>query len=251
LVLYCCVGAVGFSLAGRFLLDDARPWRSLRQLRIGLWAIGGLLVLVAATKEVWWGPVRALILTWARTSATDYVHSLDHFAQPGLLVLSGLAGGFALVLGRSRRGFLVAIGTLCLLSQAGLAYFASLKCARQIENINVMHLATGEWLNQNVPQDVLLALDDIGGITYVSRRRMVDMIGLVTPEALRFRRAGKTTVDFLSATHPNFVATIRPAKFDARPDLFQRVHIATFSGHVASVSDTLVVFETIWNRPPA
>ena len=211
LVLYCCVGAVGFSFAWRFLMDDARPWRSLRQLGIGLWTISGLLVLVAATKGVWWSPVRALILTWGRTSATDYVHSLDHFAQPGLLVLSGLAGGFALVLGRSRRGFLVAAGALCLLSQAGLAYFASQKCARQIENINVMHLATGEWLNQNVPQDVLLALDDIGGITYVSRRRMVDMIGLVTPEALRFRRAGKTTVDFLSAARPNFVATISPS----------------------------------------
>jgi hypothetical protein len=166
-------------------------------------------------------------------------------------MLSAIACGLGLLLGRSRRGFLVGVAAVCIISQIGLGYLAALRYARQIENINVMHLATGEWLDQNVPQDVLLALDDIGGITYVSRRRMVDMIGLMTPEALRFRRAGKTTVDFLSATHPNFVATIRPSNFDARPDLFQRVHVATFSGHVASVSDTLVVFETIWNRPPA
>jgi len=50
---------------------------------------------------------------------------------------------------------------------------------REILEIDV---ALGEWLAENTPPDALIAVDDIGAITYLSRRRIVDMNGLVSPE---------------------------------------------------------------------
>lgn len=251
LVLYSCAGAIGFIHAWRSLLDEGRRMRSLGWLRRGLLAVSLLLALAAATKGGWWPPAQAVLTRWVRSSAADYVHTFDRFSQPGLLLLSVFSCGLGVILGRSRRGFLVAVAATCIVSQMGLAYTSAGRYALQVEKINALHLATGEWLNRNVPQDVLLALDDIGGVTFVSRRRMIDIEGLVTPEALRFRRAGKTTIDFLDATHPDFVASIFPPMFDARPDLFRRVHVATVPGRAASYRDSMIVFETVWNRSSA
>ena len=50
---------------------------------------------------------------------------------------------------------------------------------REIEEIDV---ALGHWLAANTPPDSLIALDDIGAITYISGRRILDMNGLVSPE---------------------------------------------------------------------
>ena len=48
--------------------------------------------------------------------------------------------------------------------------------------INEIDAALGRWLAENTPPDALLAVDDIGAITYLSERRIVDMNGLVSPE---------------------------------------------------------------------
>jgi hypothetical protein len=50
---------------------------------------------------------------------------------------------------------------------------------REILEIDV---ALGHWLAENTPPDALIAVDDIGAITYLSQRRIVDMNGLVSPE---------------------------------------------------------------------
>lgn len=51
--------------------------------------------------------------------------------------------------------------------------------SREILEIDV---ALGQWLAENTPPDALIAVDDIGAITYLSQRRIVDMNGLVSPE---------------------------------------------------------------------
>ncbi len=51
--------------------------------------------------------------------------------------------------------------------------------SREILEIDV---ALGRWLAENTPPDALVAVDDIGAITYLSQRRIVDMNGLVSPE---------------------------------------------------------------------
>lgn len=51
--------------------------------------------------------------------------------------------------------------------------------AREIQEIDV---AKGQWLAANVPPDEVVAVDDIGAITFLSPRQIVDLHGLVSPE---------------------------------------------------------------------
>ncbi len=50
---------------------------------------------------------------------------------------------------------------------------------KEVQDIDV---ALGRWLAENTPPDVLIAVDDIGAIGFLSGRRIVDMNGLVSPE---------------------------------------------------------------------
>ena len=51
--------------------------------------------------------------------------------------------------------------------------------AREIQEIDV---AMGQWLAANAPSDEVVAIDDIGAITFFSPRPIVDLHGLVSPE---------------------------------------------------------------------
>jgi tetratricopeptide (TPR) repeat protein len=44
---------------------------------------------------------------------------------------------------------------------------------------------TAHWLSENLPPDAIVATHDIGAIGYYSGRRVVDMVGLVTPAAVK------------------------------------------------------------------
>ncbi len=56
--------------------------------------------------------------------------------------------------------------------------------AADAQDITQMHVAMGRWIATNTPPDVTLALSDIGAITYLSGRRVIDIVGLVTPDIL-------------------------------------------------------------------
>lgn len=46
------------------------------------------------------------------------------------------------------------------------------------------HVRAGRWLAAHTPVDAVVATHDIGAIAFHSRRRIVDMVGLVTPEVV-------------------------------------------------------------------
>ncbi|MHA1638006.1 MAG: hypothetical protein ACTSUB_08325 [Candidatus Thorarchaeota archaeon] len=50
------------------------------------------------------------------------------------------------------------------------------------KNINEMQVNIGFWLQENTPDDAVIALGDVGAIRYFSDREIVDLVGLVTPE---------------------------------------------------------------------
>jgi arabinofuranosyltransferase len=47
------------------------------------------------------------------------------------------------------------------------------------------HERTGRWLESNTPRDAVIATHDVGAIAYYSKRRVVDIVGVVYPEAIR------------------------------------------------------------------
>ncbi|MCP4357192.1 MAG: hypothetical protein GY796_04130 [Chloroflexi bacterium] len=51
-----------------------------------------------------------------------------------------------------------------------------------VKEVIEIDVALGEWLAENTAADALIAVDDIGAITFLSERKIVDMNGLVSPE---------------------------------------------------------------------
>ncbi|HYM19487.1 MAG TPA: hypothetical protein VEW28_00615 [Candidatus Kapabacteria bacterium] len=51
-----------------------------------------------------------------------------------------------------------------------------------VSNINDQHLAVAAWVNENATKNDIIAADDVGAFGYFTKRNIVDLTGLVTPE---------------------------------------------------------------------
>lgn len=56
---------------------------------------------------------------------------------------------------------------------------------RNVYSINHQHVLMARWISDNSPPDAVIATHDIGALGAVSRRRIVDVFGLVSPEMIR------------------------------------------------------------------
>jgi hypothetical protein len=57
-----------------------------------------------------------------------------------------------------------------------------------VENINDQQGKIADWLNKNLPDERAFGMNDIGIITFKSKKYVVDMAGLVTPEIFKFQK---------------------------------------------------------------
>ena len=71
---------------------------------------------------------------------------------------------------------------------------ASSRYGWAVQNINAMQVHLGRWVDANLPKSARIAVNDIGAIAYFSRREVIDLMGLVTPEILPYRRQGEPGV---------------------------------------------------------
>ena len=51
------------------------------------------------------------------------------------------------------------------------------------------YIGMGEWLRENTPPETVIAALDIGAVGYASERRVLDLMGLVSPEILAVGRS--------------------------------------------------------------
>lgn len=63
----------------------------------------------------------------------------------------------------------------------------TLLSAESVANINDQHLAMASWVNENAGPKDKIAADDVGAIGYFSKRQIVDLTGLVSPEIFFLR----------------------------------------------------------------
>lgn len=61
------------------------------------------------------------------------------------------------------------------------------------DHLDAMNRTVGLWVITNSPQEATFAIKDIGYMGYYSRRRILDLAGLVSPQSIPFRARG----DFL------------------------------------------------------
>jgi hypothetical protein len=209
-----------------------RPWAFVREGAAWLSATHVLLPLVL---------LPAILLAWRRRGAALGVVALAVVAHPlGMALLAPYRGpGFqegrysthllplAVGLGvtgpRRRR-----VGALAWLALAVWALPAAAeRYAWGVQNIEAMQVGLGRWVEASTPRGARLAVNDIGAIAYHSRREIIDLMGLVTPEILPFRREGEDgVIRFLGEACPDLVI-IFPTWFPrlaARTDLLEPVH---------------------------
>lgn len=181
------------------------------------------------------GRYSAHLLPLAVVAALAGLQTLARFCRPRLARLA-VAGGLA-------------AGLLGPLPSAAVAY------GWGVQNIEAMQIRLGRWLAAHTPPDAVVAVNDIGALSYFGDRRILDLMGLVTPEVLPYRRLGPEGVlRFVVHACPDYLV-IFPAWFPAlagRSDLFEwraEVHLAH---NVVAGASRMVVYETAWSRwrPP-
>ena len=233
---------------GRLLLDDQplflllipagliNLWRRRRRIWV---ALGALLILHPIGMALL-APYRGPAFQEGRYSS----HLLPFFV---VMAVCGVAW-IRDLLGRR----VIALAFIAWLAiEASLLWPASLRYAWGVQNINAMQVHLGRWVDRELPRDARLAVNDVGAIAFFSRREVIDLMGLVTPEILPYRRQGETGIlHNLEQVCPDYLI-IFPNWFpqlSARRDLFTEIYSVHLNRNLVSGGDTMVVYETVWNR---
>jgi hypothetical protein len=121
-----------------------------------------------------------------------------------------------------------------------------------VQNIETMQAHLGRWVAMNTRSDARLALNDVGAIAFLSRREVVDVMGLVTPAIIPYRReAGEAGVlRFLERACPDYLIVF-PAWFPrltAMAERFTPIYRVHLTRNTTAGADEMVVYETVWNR---
>lgn len=134
-----------------------------------------------------------------------------------------------------------------------LSHWATMlgKNSREIQEIDV---ALGRWLAENTPQDALIAVDDIGAITYISERQIVDMNGLVSPEVWPAVQANEglerdqVLTRILSEAEPDFMASFPLWRWNiaSNPDVAQPLHHVQSDSHTIIFQPDAYVYDASW-----
>ena len=161
-----------------------------------------------------------------------------HLVPLALLVLGVAVAGVP-----TRRRSVVMTGALAI--ALVLVPAAATRYAWGVQNINAMQVELGRWLDGHVARDARLAVNDIGAIAYFSRREVIDLMGLVTPEILPYRRRGEPgVIDFVRETCPDYVVVF-PAWFPAltaREEMLESIHRVRLGHNLVSGADEMVVY---------
>jgi hypothetical protein len=124
-----------------------------------------------------------------------------------------------------------------------------------VKNINEMQVALGHWIDENTPEDAIIATNDIGAITFFANRPIVDTIGLIDPEVVRRRtQLNKTELmlEYLESrgvTHALLFPSWHPAIIlDPRMRPIHRIVLT--DNHICG-DDRMLVMETDWDASDA
>ena len=214
-----------------------------------------------------WAALAALVDAWRRRSRPLAVAGAALIAHPLGMALLAPYRGPAFQEGRYSIHLLplaIVLGAVALgaapvrVRRAALAVFLALalaplapaaeRYAWGVQNINAMQVHLGRWVRDNTPRRATLAVNDIGAIAYFSRRQIIDLMGLVTPQILPFRREGESGVmEFVTARCPDFLI-IFPTWFPrlaARQDVLVPIYRVRLERVEVSGGPEMVVYRLV------
>ena len=223
-----------------------RPWQFMTGWIGWLWLTHWFLALT------WWRGGRAWIWPAAALAAHPLAMALlapfrgPNF-QEGRYSIHLLPLALALLWGlAARRG--VVLRVFYLTVALWLLWPASARYAWAVQNINAMQVHIGHWVDLHTPKAARLAVNDIGAIAFVSRRPVIDLMGLVTPEIRPYRREGESgVIRYVEETCPEYLI-IFPAWFprlSAMPARYRAVYSVRLEHNLVAGADTMVVYERL------
>jgi arabinofuranosyltransferase len=243
--------------------DFARPWQFEVEWLGWLWSVNVLLppFLVVGAVVLCRRYGRAIAFPLAALALHPIAMALlAPYRGPGFqegrysmhLLPAAIAVAAAGLAALARWPRLRAAGTALVLAGAVLAAGpAADRYAWAVQNIDAMQVSVGRWVAARTPPDARLALNDVGAITYLSRRHVVDLMGLVTPAIIPYRRDGEEGVlRYLGQSCPDYLIVF-PAWFprlSAMSDRFTPIHRVRLAHNTVAGADEMVVYETPWNR---
>lgn len=197
LALFWFMAAIGVVA----LLAGAARRRRLPWLTAFLW-IGGLFL-------VYWKNL-------------PYLFQEGRYLMPALpfIILLGL-GGVRSVIGfleqrlkmRSRSGWSRAVAALLIgivMVQFGAAAWSMrVEYAEYCKYISDRQVRTAKWIRDHLPADAVVATHDVGAIAYYSGKRIVDMVGLISPEMIQLMGNLDGLTGFLNKKHATHLAVLR------------------------------------------
>ena len=147
-------------------------------------------------------------------------------------------------------------GLLALLVLGGMwrfSYWATM-LGTNTKEIQEIDVALGRWLAENTPQEALIAVDDIGAITFLSERQIVDLNGLVSPEVWPAVAAeeglarDQVLTRILSEVEPDYMAVFPLWRWNiaANPDVARPVHQVRTDTQTIIFQQDAYVYETTW-----
>lgn len=163
------------------------------------------------TLPLLWAGGHVLLYAW-RLPVT-YQHGRYLWAAIPVWTLFGLAGWqeiSAFVMGRLERlQFVwrtVTVATFGLL----LLIFTMIGAqvyAFDVGVINGEMVAVARWIDQNVPEEALIAAHDIGAIGYFAERPLLDLAGLISPEVIDMLADEGLLSDYIVASSADYLVT--------------------------------------------
>jgi hypothetical protein len=134
-----------------------------------------------------------------------------------------------------RRAYAITIGVVFVLYiPIGAAAFAT-----DVAIINGEMVAVAQWLDRNTPPDALIAAHDIGAIGFFTRRPILDLAGLISPEVIPFIRDEVKLSEWIRARGAHYLVTFSGwyPQLSASPDLTE-----LFAGDSAFSPDHMTVY---------
>jgi hypothetical protein len=142
----------------------------------------------------------------------------------------------------------IALIVVYLVLAAGALPPAATRYGWAVQNINAMQVHLGHWVDDHLPVRETIALNDIGAIAYFSRRPVIDLVGLVSPDVLPYRRAGDEGIlRYLIERCPGHVVVF-PAwypRLTARRDVLEPVYRVRLDHNTVAGADEMVVYRLI------
>lgn len=150
---------------------------------------------------------------------------------------------------------IILVSVLFILSGINAVIFA-LALGWNTDNINNQQVNLAKWINANIPNEKCIGANDIGAITFLTNKRVVDMEGLITPEIFKINELPQIQSDLkklylLKRYNVNYII-IYPDWYktfvDSYSKFFDRVYSARLENNTICGGDDMVVYKIHWEK---